>query len=179
MLPPWRAMHPVTPDKVAASISGASTVTRCRSASPVVSASESGSIATSTPVPSRWCARASSSAPARSGAMAASTHSNRRPCTRTCSTSSTSTPRPARAAKRRSAMPGPSCPLTVTRCGDGTLRALTASSGPSPRPSPPPRPSGARRAPGHRRRRSGRGRRRAPPRPPPPRRARRSAPRAG
>ena len=25
-------------------------------------------------------------------------------------------------------MPGPSCPLTVTKCGDGTLRALTASS---------------------------------------------------
>ena len=43
MLPPQRAMRPVTPSSVAASISGASTVTRCRSACSPTSASTSGS----------------------------------------------------------------------------------------------------------------------------------------
>ena len=166
---------PVTPSKVAASIWGARTVTRCRSSSPVVSASVSGSIATSTPVPARCPVTASRTARTRSGATSASTESNRRPCTRTCSTSSTSTPHPPSAANRRSAMPGPSWPLTVTRWGDCTARAVTASRGRRRRPSPPPRSTGARRAPGRRRPRTGRGRRRARRPRPRPRRARRCA----
>ena len=66
---------------------------------------------------------------------------------------------PASAAKSRSAMPGPSWPLTDTRCGDrrAPAVALTAARRPSRRPSPTPRPSGARCAPARRPPRSGRG----------------------
>ena len=56
------------------------------------------------------------------GTMSASTQSSSRPWTRTCSTSSTSTPRSASAPNSRVAMPGPSCPLTVTRYGGTRLR---------------------------------------------------------
>ena len=70
---------------------------------------------TSTPASPKRCARTARTGSTSDGTMSASTQSSSRPWTRTCSTSSTSTLRSASAPNNLSAMPGPSCPLTVTR----------------------------------------------------------------
>ena len=92
------------------------------SASPSTSASVSGSTATSTPAAARSRARPARDRRASAGASSDLHAEQEAPVDAHLLDVLDHDPSAARAANKRSAMPGPSWPLTVTRCGAATPR---------------------------------------------------------